>query len=263
MARRTALVTGASGGIGEAFARRLAADHDVILVARNRDRLAALADELGHQHPDGAFTVHPADLARTTDVQALIDSIVADGVVVDLLVNNAGFGSHGSFAEADTDTLAGQVQLNCMAVVALTRALLPSMIERGGGGVINVASTAAFQPVPTMAVYGATKAFILSFSEAVHVETRGTGVDVLALCPGATQTGFFTASGQDYLTTGRETPDEVVTTAFRGLRRHRSVAVSGLLNRVSATGYRFLPRSLIARGSGYLVRQRRPSSPEQ
>jgi len=148
------------------------------------------------------------------------------------------------------------VHLNCSQVVALTRALLPGMVERSRGTVVNVASTAAFQPIPTMAVYGATKSFVLSFSEAVHAEVRGSGVTVTALCPGATETGFFAATGSDFLTSGRQTPEQVVTAALRAVRRRRAVVVSGLGNAIGAQAHRFLPRRLVTAASALIVRER-------
>lgn len=260
MPRPTALITGASSGIGEGFARRLAADYDLLLVARNADRLNHLAAELATLHPGGRFKAHAADLTKTRQLQSVIDLVRERDAEVDLLVNNAGFGYHGPFAEAQPSEVVGQVQLNCTALVHLTSSFLPRMLQRGNGAVVNLASTSAFQPVPTMTVYAATKAFVLSFTEALHVETRGSGVKVLALCPGATETGFFAASGKgkDYLTSGRQTPDEVVTTALKALQGHRAVVVSGLLNKVSVNGYRIFPRSWIARGAGWLVRTREP-----
>jgi uncharacterized protein len=254
--KKTALITGASSGIGAEFARRLAPEYDLLLVARSEDRLTALQSHLASVHPDGVFRIQVADLATPAGAQTVIDRVRDDGVVVDLLVNNAGVGSHGAFTAEDPLAMLAQIQLNCVSLVSLTRALLPQMVDRGHGGVINVASTAAFQPTPSMAVYGATKAFVLSFSEALSVETRGTGVDVLALCPGATETGFFAATGSNFLTTGRQTPDQVVTAGLDALRRHRPVVVSGLTNKVRAQGYRFVPRSLLARSSAAVVRER-------
>jgi uncharacterized protein len=254
--RKTALITGASSGIGAEFARQLASEYDLLLAARSADRLTALQTHLASVHPDGLFRTHVADLATATGVQALIDRVRDHAIVVDLLVNNAGVGSHGTFIAENPTAVLAQIQLNCLCLVSLTRALLPAMVDRGHGGVINVASTAAFQPTPTMTVYGATKAFVLSFSEALSVETRRTGVDVVALCPGPTETGFFAATGHNFLTTGRQEPSQVVTTAMHALRRHRPVVVSGLTNKVKAQGYRFMPRSLLARSSAAVVRDR-------
>lgn len=255
-ARPVALVTGASGGIGAAFSRRLAADHDVVLVARSRERLEALRSELHDAHPAGRFEVVVADLSGSGNPQAVIDEVRRRDLEVDLLVNNAGSGHHGPFVEQPPEQAVAQVALDCAAVVALARGVLPGMLARRRGAIVNVASTAAFQPVPTMAVYGASKAFVLSFSEALHVEMQGAGVEVLALCPGGTQTGFFTAAGSEFMTGRRQTADEVVTTALRALERRKATVVSGRLNKLSSTGYRFLPRKLIAWGSGWIVRAR-------
>lgn len=254
--RPVALVTGASGGIGAAFARRLAGDHDVVLVARTESKLEAVRDELARAHPDGRFEVFVSDLSEPGGPAAVLDELKRRDLTVSLLVNNAGSGRHSLFADQTADEVLSQVALDCAAVVALTHGLLPGMLERRSGAILNVSSTSAFQPVPSMAVYAASKAFVLSFSEALHVETRGRGVGVLALCPGSTDTGFFDAAGSQFLTGYRQTPDEVVTAGLNALRRRRSVVVSGWRNKVSATGYRFLPRAVIARGSAWIARAR-------
>ena len=249
-----ALVTGASGGIGAEFARRLATDHDVVIVARSGDRLEAVRSELESIRASGAFTTVVADLSTPEGVETVRAAVA--GRAIDVLVNNAGVGSHGAFAEADPEAQLAQVHLNCSQVVALTRALLPGMVERRRGTVVNVASTAAFQPIPTMAVYAASKAFVLSFSEALHAEVRGSGVVVTALCPGATETGFFAATGSDFLTSGRQTPEQVVTAALRAVSRRRAVVVSGLGNALGAQAHRFLPRRLVTAVSALIVRER-------
>lgn len=254
MSLPTALVTGASGGIGAEFARRLAPDHDVVIVARSGDRLEQVRAELVATRASGSFTAVVADLSTPDGVETVL-AAVGDRAI-DVLVNNAGVGSHGAFVESDPAAVQAQVHLNCSQVVALTRALLPGMVERRRGTVVNVASTAAFQPIPTMAVYGATKSFVLSFSEAVHAEVRGSGVTVTALCPGATETGFFAATGSDFLTSGRQTPEQVVTAALRAVRRRRAVVVSGLGNAIGAQAHRFLPRRLVTAASALIVRER-------
>jgi short-subunit dehydrogenase len=254
--RPLALVTGASGGIGEAYARRLAATHDVVLVARNRERLEAVSSGLQSLHPAGAFTVCVADLADASGPQVVVDHLIASGREVDLLINNAGVGSHGSFVTADPSVAQTQIQLNCATLVALTQALLPPMLSHGHGGIINVASAAAFQPTPSMAVYGASKAFVLSFTEALAVEVRGSGVRVLAVCPGATETGFFAAAGSSFLTKGRQTPEQVVDESMTAFHAKKTVVVTGLANKLKAQGYRFVPRALLARGSARIVRGR-------
>jgi len=189
----TALVTGASSGMGAAFAEQLAAlGADLLLVARSAGVLEEMAGRLGERYGIGARPL-PTDLADPAsrgDLAAQLES-----TRVDLLVNSAGVGTHGSFHELPLDREIGLVELNCVAVVQLTRIVLPGMLERGRGGIVNLASTAAFQPTPTMSTYGATKAFVLSFSAAVAEECRGSGVRVLAFCPGPVQTGFGGATG--------------------------------------------------------------------
>lgn len=187
----TALVTGASAGIGEQFARQLAArGHDLVLVARSRDKLESLAADVA-----GSATVIGCDLAR--DATSLADQVRERGLDVDLLVNNAGFGTHGPFVEQDPGREVDEVRLNCEAVVALTHAFLPGMIERRSGGVIVVASSAGFQPLPYEAVYSATKAFALTFTEALSEELRGSGVRCLAVNPGPVSTGWQQIAGMD------------------------------------------------------------------
>jgi short-subunit dehydrogenase len=187
----TALVTGASSGIGEQFARQLSArGHDLVLVARRADRLERLATEL----PTTAQVI-ACDLA--TEAAELRARVEALGVEVGLLVNNAGFGTHGRFFEQDAAREAEEVRVNCEAVVTLTHAFLPSMIERGSGGVIVVASTAGMQPIPYQAVYAATKAFALSFTDALHTELRGTGVRAMSVNPGPVPTEWQEVAGFD------------------------------------------------------------------
>jgi len=195
-----ALVTGASSGIGEAFARELGArGMNVALSARSRGRLQGVAAELRERHGVDA-RVLVADLAHPRGADELVQAVHAQGVDVYLLVNNAGFGSYGRFETLPPAREQGQVQVNCASLVRLAQAFLPGMQARASGGVINVASTAAFQPTPGMAVYGATKAFVLHFSEALWAENRPRGVRVLALCPGATRTRFFEALGASVCT---------------------------------------------------------------
>ena len=249
----TALVTGASSGIGEQFARQLAArGTDLVLVARTADRLEDLARQLRQAHGVTA-TVLPVDLAQPAAVDALVVRLKEARIRVDLLVNCAGFASYGPLAKEDPARAASEVQVNCGSLVTLTTHLLGPMLDRGHGGVLNVASTAAFQPVPDMAVYAATKAFVLSFTEAVWAETRGSGVRVLALCPGPTQTGFFvTAAGQDqgFLTRGRQSAEQVVTPGLHAFDSGRGpTVITGNRNKLLSVGYRVLPRAVMARVS--------------
>ncbi|NVN50967.1 SDR family oxidoreductase [Mycolicibacterium hippocampi] len=242
----TALITGASGGIGEEFAVQLAQrGANLVLVARRADKLEGLRAVLVAKHPGIVIDVVTADLAAP-GAGAEVESKVRElGRTIDVLVNNAGVGLHSKFIDQDPEANAAQIQLNCGTLVDLTARFLPSMTHRRFGAVINVASTAAFQPTPGMAVYGATKAFVLSYTEAVWQECRGTKVKVLALCPGATETEFFARTGDEFLTDGRQTPKQVVDTALAALDKCSPTVVSGLRNTLLAAGYRFTPRKLM------------------
>jgi short-subunit dehydrogenase len=188
--KKTALITGASGGIGLDLARLFAeGGYDVVLVARTESKLKELATELASKHGVSARAV-AADLADPAAPAQLMERLKAEGVQVDVLVNNAGYGGYGTFAETELDAELKMIQLNISALTALSKAVLPGMLARKSGRILNVASTAAFQPGPLMAVYYATKAYVLSFSEALANETKGTGVTVTCLCPGPTKTGF-------------------------------------------------------------------------
>jgi uncharacterized protein len=243
-----ALVTGASSGIGAVFARELARrGADLILVARSGGKLAALADELSASHGVAA-DIAVADLAEPLAASELADSLRARDLQIDIVVNNAGFGLFAPVYEADAAVLADMVRVNVGALVDLTRLYLPGMVERDRGAIINVGSTAGFQPVPYMAVYGATKAFVLSFTEALWAETRGTGVRVTALCPGSTDTGFFEVAGEDAQVGHRIAPDRVVHAAFRALdRRSSTVVTGGLESWMLTNSSRLAPRQLVAR----------------
>ena len=250
MTKGTALVTGASAGLGMLFAEALARQgHDLILTARRAPRLEGLAMAIRTQ-AGVKVTVIPVDLAEPGAVPALMAEIGKQGLAVNTLVNNAGFGASGPLAGAEPERIVRMIELNCRALVELTRAVLPGMIQMRGGGILNVASTAAFQPGPGMAVYYATKAFVLSFSEAVHEEVRGQGVRVSALCPGPTATEFFDAAGtgDDFaLKKLAGDPAKVVRDGLRALEANRAVKVSGAMNAVMAASVRFTPRWLIRR----------------
>lgn len=254
----TAIVTGASSGLGTEFARALAArGANLVLIARRADRLAELADELASTH---GVTVHPLplDLAAPGAVDAVASFMRERGLTVDSLVNNAGFGMHGHLVEADAPRTDEQVRLNIGALVALTRAFLPEMTASGRGILVNVASTAAFQPVPFMAVYGATKAFVLNFTEAVAFETKESGLRVTALCPGPTRTEFFQVVGtEEARVRDYQTPDQVVATAMRALdaRRTPPSVVSGGRNAATAVLARIMPRSIVIPMTGRLMAQ--------
>jgi uncharacterized protein len=230
--KQTVLVTGASSGIGAAFAQRFAQQGaNLVLVARSVERLEALAATLRSAH-GVEVTVLPADLGAAGAAHQIYNTVTARGLAIDVLVNNAGFGSHGRFEDLDAEREHQQILVNVAALVDLTHAFVPAMLQRGAGTVINIASTVAFQPVPFMAVYGATKAFVTSFSAALAEEYRGRGLRVLAVCPGATDTNFFAGVGNDAVAMGeKRTPDQVVTTTLRALARGQSVVIDGAANR--------------------------------
>jgi short-subunit dehydrogenase len=254
--RTTALVTGASSGIGAAFARALAArGQDVVLVARSTAKLEALATELEAQHAIRA-TVLPCDLSGADAVDTLLAALAERSLVIDTLINNAGFGTHGPLVELDPAREREEIALNVGALAALTRALLPGMVERRRGGIVNVASTAAFQPVPYMATYGATKAFVLSFTEAVAEEVRGSGVHVVALCPGQTETAFFDTIEEARVGLPR-TSEQVVATGLRALDHGHVVAVDGLPNVAMTVGLRFVPRAFVRRMAAAIERPKK------
>jgi uncharacterized protein len=246
----TALVTGASGGIGEELARLFAADgHGLVLVARSRDKLARLAEELRSKHGVGA-RVLAADLARPDSPREIFEELQGAGVEVDALVNNAGFGSYGLFAETDLQTELELLQVNVVALTHLTKLFLPGMLARRRGYVMNVASTAAFQPGPLMAVYYASKAYVLSFSEALTNECGGTGVVVSALCPGPTETGFVAAAGMgDSKLFDRAVMDArtVAVEGYRGMLAGKAIVIPGTRNNLLARSIGFFPRNLVTK----------------
>ena len=258
-AGKTALITGASSGIGEAFAHILAArGMNLVLVARSADKLRALAQALSEQHSIRAEVV-PADLCREGAAQEVYRRTQELGVPVDLLVNNAGFGTFGGFNTLTSEREHEEIMLNVTALVDLTHAFLPAMVERKAGGVINVASIAAFQPLPYQAVYGASKAFVLSFSLALWAEYRKQGVRVVTLCPGPTATNFFTILGSDEVPMmGRmHTAEAVVMTGLRALEQGRPYAVEGRRNAFGAQITHMSPLALTARVFARVMRPRK------
>ena len=249
MARPVTLVTGASAGLGAEFARQCSRRGDeVVLVARRLERLDALAAEIGNAH------VIAADLAAPDAASSLIEKLEALGLCVDTLINNAGFGLTGRFAQLPLAAQSEMIDLNVRALTELAHLVLPGMIERRRGGILNVASTAAFQPGPGFAVYFATKAYVLSFSEALHQELKGTGVKVSALCPGPTRTEFGAVAGMTERRFDRISaePAGVVAAGLKGLDRNKAVVVPGFTNKVSAQSSRLIPRSAMRRIVGSL-----------
>jgi hypothetical protein len=245
---KVALITGASAGLGVEFARQLSArGHRLVLAARRKDRLDALAAELGNARAVGI------DLSAHDASAKLIADVTAAGEHVDLLVNNAGFGLGGRFATLDGARQREMIDLNIGTLTDLCRAVAPQMIERKSGRILNVASTAAFQAGPGMAVYFATKAYVLSFTEALHEELKPHGVKVSALCPGPTRTEFGAVAGfADKGAFDRMAMDaeRVVRLGLDGLDRNRAVVVTGAINKVGAASTRFVPRSVVRKIAG-------------
>jgi uncharacterized protein len=259
MDKQTVLITGASAGLGTGFARAFAArGDDLILVARRTDRLNTLAAELSAKH-NAQVTVFSTDLTEAGAVAQLQIDIETQGLAVTQLVNNAGYGLRGGFADMDGPSQARMIDLNCRALVELCHAFLPEMIKAGRGGILNIASTAAFQPGPWMAVYYASKAFVLSFSEALHDEVRTKGITVAALCPGATKTEFFEAAQMTDSLLSRYMAgdaDKVIRDGMAALDRNRAVAISGALNTAIAQSIRLTPRWLARWIAGSLQKRR-------
>jgi len=247
MSTETALITGASAGIGRELARLFAKDgSNLVLVARRRDRLEELAAEL-RTHNGIEVRVLAADLGRSDAPQAIADALGRDGVAIDVLVNNAGFGALGMFASLDADRQMEMIQVNVAALTHLTRLLLPGMIQRRRGGVLNVASTAGFQAGPFLAVYYATKAYVISLSEALHDELAGEGVAVTCLCPGPTVTEFAATAKMEksrMFSLRPMTAEKVAQIGYSGFRRGKLLVIPGWLNYLAATGARLGPRSI-------------------
>ncbi|MFD8009063.1 SDR family NAD(P)-dependent oxidoreductase [Streptomyces sp. NPDC058955] len=248
MHHTTALITGASSGLGAEFAAQLAAQgHDVVLVARSEDRLAALAERLVADHGVRAHVL-VQDLAEPDAARRVADELAARALTVDLLVNNAGFGTCGRFEEIPGARDHDQLMVNVVALVDLTHELLPGMLERGRGAIVNVASNAGFQPSPYFAVYGAGKAFVLNFGLALRQEYRRRGIRVLTLCPGPVETAFFDTIGtrKAAVTGSMTTPEPVVRAALRALDRDRGYLAPGFGNALSAHLTPRRPRTLVA-----------------
>ncbi|MBA3691844.1 MAG: SDR family oxidoreductase [Acidobacteria bacterium] len=257
---KATLITGASGGIGEAFARRLAVEnHNLVLVARSENKLHDLCDELMVKHKITAHYI-AVDLIDFEADLRLFEETEKHKLEIDWLINNAGFGSMGDFANLELENELEMINLNVLALVALTHRYLQKMRERQSGTIINVASTASFQPVPFMATYAATKAFVKSFSEAIAEENRLFNITVTALCPGPTETNFFDAANigtnvkDAFLKKGMQTPEVVVGAALSAVKRGKSSVVSGWTNYMTARLGNFVPNSLITRAVGGVLR---------
>ena len=252
------LITGASSGIGEAFARRLAAEkHNLVLVARSEDKLRELCEELAaaHQIDCRYFAIDLLDFEADS---TLFEETEKNGLEIDWLINNAGFGSSGDFAKLDIERELEIIDLNISALVALTHRYLQKMREAGRGTIINVSSAAGFQPIPFMATYAASKAFVSSFSEAIAEENRPFGILVLALCPGSTKTNFFKASNieRPIQVKGQETVEDVVETAMKAVAKNKTKVVSGWANYIASIAGTLVPNSISSRVMAKALRPR-------
>ena len=247
----TALITGASSGIGTVFAERLAhRSHDLVLVARSHDKLQTLASRLSQQCGIQT-TVISQDLTAPGAIQTIFTQLEKQSIEIDLLVNNAGFGVYGEFAEGQLETYLNMIQLNVVALVELTHRCLQGMRSRRSGSILNIGSTASFQPIPNFGVYAATKAFVLSFSEALWCECKPYGINVIAVCPGPTSTEFFKVAAfpnsmGEKVGNNLTSPETVVQEALMALeQRHSNVVTGGFTNQVIVNATRFLPREAI------------------
>jgi short-subunit dehydrogenase len=250
------LITGASSGIGEVFARRLAEKkHDLVLVARSEKKLHELCDELMFEHKIIAHYIC-LDLSEPGADARLFEETEKHGFEIDWLINNAGFGSMGDFAELPLERELEMVDLNVRAVVALTHRYLPQMRERKCGTIINTSSTISFQPLPYMATYAASKAFVTAFTESIAAENRPFGIQITALCPGVTETNFFAAAkiNDPFKVKGMQTPEQVVDAALRGVERKKTLVISGAMNKFVAYAATITPNSLITRVIGNALR---------
>lgn len=249
MPSQTVLITGASGGIGYELAKLFARDHhNLVLAARSADKLDQVANELQGSY---GITVRAValDLADEPAPKFLFDQMQQEGIAVDILINNAGFGAFGEFAQMRREDILGQINLNIRALTELTRYFAVPMVSRRRGRIMNVASTAGFQPGPLMAVYYATKAYVISFSEAIANELRDAGVSVTCFCPGATHTGFARRAGNDqsrlFKKLGAMSADQVALDGYRAVMEGRTLAISGVHNWVTAQSTRFAPRKMV------------------
>jgi uncharacterized protein len=253
---KVTLITGASSGIGEAFARRLASEkHDLVLVARSEKALHELCDELMLKHQITAHYV-VLDLTERDADATLWAETEKHGFDVDWLINNAGFGSSGDFATLNRESELRMIDLNIRSLVALTHRYLIPMRERKGGKIINVSSAASFQPIPFMATYAATKAFVSSFSEAIAEENAPFGIQVLTLCPGSTKTNFFAASNieRPVQVKGQQSVDDVIETAMSAIAGGRRKVVSGVANKIGAFLGGHVPHAISTRAMGKALR---------
>src|SRR5215471_17846790 len=252
--RDVALITGASSGIGYDLAQIMAADFDLIVTARNQKKLEELARQLESRHGNHVHVI-PADLAQPQAPAQIFAEISRRSLQVDVLVNNAGFGNHGQFKSTGLDDELQMIQVNVTALTHLTKLALPGMVERKRGRILNVASTAGFQPGPLMAVYYATKAYVISFSEAIANELKGSGVTVTCLCPGPTATEFATRADMEksrLFMLGRMRSQDVARAGYKGMLRGKRLVIPGVMNKLVMQSVRFTPRKMVTAIAGSL-----------
>jgi short-subunit dehydrogenase len=245
--KKTALITGASSGIGLDLAHLMASHFDLIITARNQGELEKIARELETKHGNHVHVI-PADLTHPDAPQQIFTEIERRGLTLDILINNAGFGAYGPFSETNSQGNMEMVQVNIAALTSLTRMALPGMLERKSGKILNVASTAGFQPGPLMAVYYATKAYVIMFSEAIANELKGSGITVTCLCPGATRTKFAQRADMEnsrLFKLGAMRSLDVARAGYEGMMRGKTMVIPGFLNKLLAQSVRFSPRKLV------------------
>ncbi|MEO8663889.1 MAG: SDR family oxidoreductase [Ignavibacteria bacterium] len=249
----TALITGASSGIGLELARKFASDnYDLVLVARRRDNLQKISEELANSF-GVKIKIIVKDLSKDNSAREIFDETKSENITVNILINNAGFGSYGAFAGADPDTDNEMIRVNIASLVILTKLFLKEMLIRNSGRIMNVASIAAFQPGPNMALYYATKAFVLSFSEAVAEEISGSKVTITCLCPGPTKTGFQERAGTNKIKLADKksavimSAQKVASIGYNGLMKGKRIIIPGKINWLVANSLRFAPRKLVTK----------------
>lgn len=257
---KTALITGATSGIGNELAYIHAKQGgNLVLVARSKEKLEQIKNELENKYKIVVYVI-TKDLSFKDSAKEVYDEVVKSNITVDYLINNAGFGDFGLFNESDWAKLERMINLNITALTQFTKLFLSDMIKLGNGKIMNVASTAAFQPGPTMAVYYATKAYVLSFSEAINNEAKNTGVTVTTLCPGPTKSGFQVAASmnESRIIKGRQLPTskEVAEYGYKAMLKGKSVAIHGLLNYLLANSVRFFPRSFVIKATRFVQNKR-------
>ena len=261
----TALITGASSGLGYEFVKLFAKDHyDLVLVARNEARLQEIAEEIKQTYGTGRVTVVASDLSRPEAPDEIYQEVKRQGIEVSVLVNDAGFGEHGLFSENDLSTELAIIQVNISALVHLTKLYLRDMLARNEGKILQLASTVSLMPSPLMAVYGASKAFVLSFTEAVINEIKDSNVTMTALLPGATDTNFFRRAGAENTVVAQDTPlsepADVAKDGYEALMKGESRVVSGVLNKIQAAASNVLPDGVIASGMRKLMEEKEDKS---